>query len=321
MSPNEPRRPRDVSRSIHDRLINLARARGVSFNVVLQRYAAERFLYRLSASPVVDRFTLKGAALLRVWAGQELRATRDLDLLGSGTGRRATLRADIESVCAVSCPEDGVAFDAATLRVDDIRGEQLYGGLRVRLFGRLGQARLPLQVDIGFGDAITPEREERDYPTLLDLPAPRLWTYPRETAVAEKLEAMVSLGATNSRVKDLWDVALLARLFDFDGETLRSAIEATFQRRGTELGSERPEALGPAYYEDTMRAQRWQELLRQVEPGGDGPARLSDAGQELRRFLGPVYNSLLEGTPCMQVWPAGGDWKPGGYGRGGGKDD
>lgn len=316
-----PKEIQDFAASVRQRLVNLARDQGVDFNLVLQRYAVERFLYRLSVSSQVDRFTLKGAALLRVWVGQELRPTRDVDLLGSGPEDHAALRAAMEAICAVPCPEDGVDFDPASLRMDDIRDEQPYGGVRVRLHGRLGQARLALQVDVGFGDAVTPGREEQDYPTLLDHPAPRLWTYPRETVVAEKLEAMVRLGVTNSRVKDLWDLAYLARRFAFDGETLRSAIDETFRRRGTKPAEDRPEALRPAYYEDPLRARRWQELQRQVEAAGEGPARLVDAGEELRRFLAPVCDSLIDGSAFTRVWPAGGPWGVGAYVRGGGDGD
>lgn len=301
---------RNVAASVRQRLLNLARAQHVDFNLVLQRYAVERFLYRLSVSSGVDRFTLKGAALFRVWAGQELRATRDVDLLGTGPEDHAAIRAEMKAICSVPCPEDGVSFDPETLRIEDIRDDQRYGGVRVWIRGTIGQARLTVQVDIGFGDVITPEREEQDYPTLLDLPAPRLWTYPRETTVAEKLEAMVSLGPTNSRVKDIWDVVLLARRFDFDGDTLRTAIEETFRRRGTPLAGERPEPLRPAYFEDALRAQRWQEFQRQVEEGDDGPARLVDAGEELRRFLGPVFDSLIEVSAFTMIWPAGGEWRP-----------
>ena len=307
-----PRRePRDVPASIGARLRNLARLREVDFNLVLDRYAAERFLYRLSVSGEVDRFTLKGAALFRVWTEKELRPTRDVDFLADGAADRPTIHAAIETICAIPCPEDGVVFDAATLRIRNIRGDQPAGGLRGRLQGSLGVIRLSLQMDIGFGDVITPEREQRNYPTLLDLPAPRLWTYSRETMVAEKIEAMVSLGADNSRVKDLWDIACLARGFAFDGETLRTAIAETFRRRGTSFAGERPLALLPSYYEDTARAQHWRVLDRQVGPDTDGPARLVDAGEELRRFLGPVCDSLIEESPFTQVWPAGGPWRLG----------
>ena len=219
---------RDIPASIRQRLLNLSREQGIRFNSVLQRYAAERFLYRLSVSAEVDRFTLKGAALLRVWTGQEMRPTHDVDFLAAGLEDHAAIRAALEAVCRTPCLEDGVVFDPELMRIASIRDEQPHGGVRARLHGRLGQARLAVQVDIGFGDVITPGPEQQDYPTLLDLPAPRLWTYPRETVVAEKLEALVSRDETNSRVKDLWDIACLARRFAFDGETLRTAIAETF---------------------------------------------------------------------------------------------
>ncbi len=310
---------RNVPASIHQRLLNLAHRQGIRFNLLLQRYAMERFLYRLAASSEVDRFILKGAALFRVWTGQELRPTRDIDFLASAPQDHAALRTSFEAICAVPCPQDGVVFDPATTRMHDIREEQSYGGVRVRLEGRLGQARLHLQVDIGFGDVITPEREERDYPTLLDLPAPRLWTYPRETLVAEKLDAMVRLGTTNTRVKDLWDIASLARLFAFDGETVRTAIEETFRRRRTSFTGERPVALQPEYYEDTERDQRWQVLRRRMGPQVAGPAHLVDAGEELRTFLGPICDSLIDGRRFTQVWSPGGPWGAGIRVRAGGE--
>ena len=300
---------RDVPASVRARLKDLARRREVEFNQILDRYAAERFLYRLSASKEVDRFTLKGAALLRVWSEEELRPTRDIDFHAVGRDDHGAVRTSLADVCGVPCPEDGVVFDASTIRVEDIRQAQEYGGLRARIQGKLGQVRLPLQVDIGFGDAISPEREEQDYPTLLDLPVPRIWTYPRETLIAEKLEAMASLGEVNTRVKDLWDIACLSRRFAFDGETLRTAIAETFRRRGTSLGTEQPLALLPSYYQDTDRAQRWQVLQRQVGTGAHGPARLEDAGNELQSFLGPVCASLLGARPFIRTWPAGGPWQ------------
>ena len=306
-----PQEVGDIPASIRQRLLNLARDNRLDFNLVLQRFAAERFLYRLSVSDEVDRFTLKGAALFRVWDVGELRPTRNVDFLASGPEDHGAMRAALEAICRIPCPQDGVVFAPATIRMHDIRDEQQHGGGRARMEGSLGQARLHLQTDIGFGDVITPEREERDYPTLLDLPAPRLWTYPRETLVAEKFDAMVRLGTTNTRVKDLWDIACLARLFAFDGETVRAAVEATFRQRRTSFAGERPVALLPEYYEDTERDQRWQVLRRRIGPKADGPALLVDAGEELRTFLGPVCDSLIEDRPFTQVWPHGGPWRAG----------
>ena len=299
----------DVPASVRARLQNLARHQEVDFNLLLNRYAVERFLYRLSRSGEVDRFTLKGATLFRVWAAHELRPTQDVDFLATGPGDRASIRVALDAICNTPCLEDGVVFDPATIQMAEIRHEAQYGGFRVRIRGNLGQARLHLQVDIGFGDVITPDREEQDYPTLLDLPVPRLWTYPRETLIAEKLEAMVDLGATNTRVKDLWDIACLARGFAFDGETLRTAIAETFRRRRTTLDGPRPLALLPDYYEDTARVERWQALQQQIGMDADGPAQLADAGEELRRFLGPVCDSLIDDGPFTRTWPVGGPWR------------
>ena len=183
---------RDVPASVRQRLRNFARRQGADFESVLQRFAVERFLYRLSASDEVNRFTLKGAALLRMWAGQELRPTRDIDFLARGARDEAAIRTALRDVCGVPCQEDGVVFDPATIAITSIRIEQPNGGLRVRIRGGLGQVRLSVPIDIGFGDVLTLGRREEDYPTLLDLPAPRLWTYPRETMVAEKFHAMAT---------------------------------------------------------------------------------------------------------------------------------
>ena len=278
---------RNVPASIRQRLLNLARNRGIRFNGVLQRYAAERFLYRLSASGEVDRFTLKGAALFRVWQEDELRPTRDVDFLAFGPEDHGAMRTSLEAIFEISCPPDGVVFDPAAIRIDDIRNEQPYGGLRVRVHGMLGRIRLPLQVDIGFGDVITPEREERDYPTLLDLPVPRLWTYPRETVVAEKFEAMVRLGAMNARVKDLWDIACLARHFAFDGETLRTAIKETFPAppnivRGRETGGVTTRLLPRHRPQPAVAGAAKADRAGRRRPG---PAR--GCGRGVGPFLGP----------------------------------
>ena len=318
MTPKRP--PRDVSASVRARLRNLARRRDLDFTLLLGRYAAERFLYRLSASDEMHRFTLKGAALFRVWAEEEMRPTRDVDFLAAA--HHTLIRGAIEAICAVPCPDDGVLFDAGALRIDAIRVDRADGGLRSRLPGALGNIRLSLQMDIGFGDVITPARELRDYPTLLDLPAPRVWTYPREALVAEKFHAMVSRGETNSRVKDLWDIACVARRFAFAGETLRSAIIETFRRRGTPFTDRRPVALLPGYYEDAARRERWRVLHRQIPTGVGGPTQLVNVGIELRRFLGPVCDSLIAESRFTQVWPAGGPWRAGVQAfTGGGGDD
>ena len=299
--------------SVHRRLLNWAREHESDFNLILQRYAGERFLYRLGLSSEVDRFTLKGAALFLVWAGMEFRATRDIDLLGAGSDDHDAIHEAVAGICAIDYLEDGLRFDAASIRVEDIREDQDYGGVRVRLVAYLGNARIPLQVDIGFGDVITPDREEVEYPTILDIPAPRVWAYPRETMVAEKFEAMVQLGSTNTRLKDFWDVVALSQEFEFDGETLRTAIDETFHRRGTPITQEVPEALRPAFYKDEMREQFWRAFQQRAGARIDAPTRFEDVGERVRNFLGPVRDSLVRNEPFTQVWFKGGPWRSAGY--------
>ena len=195
---NREGRVPNYAASVHQRLLTLARERHADFNHVLQRYAVERFLYRLSVSGEVDAFTLKGASLFLLWTGREFRPTRDVDLLGAGPPDPTEVRARIVRICAEPCVDDGLVFDTESIRIEDIREGLEYGGIRIRLRAELGQARIPLQADVGFGDAITPERQEADYPTLLELPSPHIWTYPKETFVAEKFESIVRLGPANS---------------------------------------------------------------------------------------------------------------------------
>jgi hypothetical protein len=302
---------RNVAASVHQRLRNLAAKAQGDAGYLLQRYAAERFLYRLGISSEVDRFTLKGASLFLVWARREFRATNDLDFLGHGSADPAALRHAIEVICSTPYPDDGVRFDRATIRLEQILAEQEYGGVRIKLEASLGVARVDLRLDIGFGDAVTPDRLEAEYPALLDLPAPRLWTYPRETSIAEKFEAMVRLSARNTRVKDFWDIAVLADHFDFDGETLRTAIAETFTRRRTAIEAEMPEALRPEFYANAERLRLWGALQSRVGAGIRAPARFEEAGERVRAFLGPMRESLVLREAFTLMWSAGGPWLKG----------
>jgi hypothetical protein len=213
-------------------------------------------------------------------------------------------------VCAVALVDDGLVFDSASIRIQPIRDEIAYGGQRIQLRASLGKAMVQLQVDVGFGDVITPERIEAEYPTLLDHPAPRLWTYPRETVIAEKFEAMLSLGQANTRLKDFWDVAVLAEHFEFDGETLRTAIEETLRARGTVLTAEIPDALRPAFYEEPKRLGQWRAFSRKAGGALEGPKTFGEVGETVRAFLGPPRDSLVRGDVHMRVWRAGGPWRP-----------
>lgn len=247
--------------SIHARLLNLARDRGEDFNLILTRYAIERFLYRLSLAPARDVYWLKGALLFDLWFDVSHRSTRDADFLGLGSANAGALANTIREICRIAV-DDGMEFDPASIMVEEIREDARYGGLRVKLLGRLGNARCTVQLDVGYGDAVTPGPEEAIYPTLLDdQPPPHLLVYPRATVVAEKLEAVVSLGMTNSRMKDYFDLRALAREGVLDPRLLGDAIAATFQRRGTALPIGVPLGLSNEFGRDLMKQTQWNAFL------------------------------------------------------------
>lgn len=237
--------------SIRARLLNLSRSRGESFDFVLARYGVERFLYRLFRSDQRDRFILKGATLFQVWNRELHRPTRDLDLLGFGPNDPESMRRSMLAVLQIECPEDGLTFVEESLVVEPIRDAMDYGGLRVKLRALLGKLRIPVQVDVGFGDAVTPGPESLDFPLLLpDMPGIRLTSYPIATVIAEKFEALVRLDLQNSRMKDFFDLDfLLAGMLPDRGE-LEKAIMATFRRRGTELPDREPTGLSDSFVED-----------------------------------------------------------------------
>ena len=256
---------RDRAASVRARLLNVAKATGTDFNLVLVRFALERLLFRLSTSAHSDRFVLKGALLFTLWYDLPHRATRDADLLGFGpgdTGSMAGVFRDIASVAA----DDGIVFDPASVRVGVIRKDAGYGGVRVTLNGKLANARCVAQVDVGFGDAVTPGPTDAVYPVLLDdLPAPRLRTYPVYTVVAEKLHAIVVLGMVNSRLKDYLDLVVIMEREALDEPTLALAIAATFQRRGTALPNAPPVGLSDEFALDPTRIALWQSLLKKSD--------------------------------------------------------
>jgi predicted nucleotidyltransferase component of viral defense system len=250
-----------LAASIHARLLNRARARGEDFNLVLVRYAIERFLYRLSQLPARESYWLKGAMLFDLWFDVMHRPTRDADFLGFGPMEAELLADTVREICAVPA-NDGMSFDATSVVVEEIREEARYGGLRVRLVGRLGNARTTVQLDVGYGDAVTPGAEDVDYPTLLeDQPAPRLRVYPRASVVAEKLEAIVSLGMANTRLKDYFDLRALAHEGVLDSQQLTEAIVATFARRGTAVPEEMPLGLTDEFAHDSVKRAQWKAFL------------------------------------------------------------
>jgi hypothetical protein len=301
--------PKDMSASVRQRLLNLSHRSGEDFQRLLTRYVMERLLDRLSRSEHAPRFVLKGALLFALWTGELHRPTRDLDLLGFGDSSAEGLAEVFRSLCTSGPADDGLVFSAESVSVEPIREDQEYGGQRVKLEARLGRARINLQVDVGFGDVITPKAEAVEYPTLLGMESPRLRAYPRETVVAEKLEAMVKLGMANSRMKDFFDLAILARSFAFSGPGLQDAIAATFRRRGTAIPAELPVALGDEFARDGGKRTQWKAFVNR----NGLEERAGDLGQvvgELARFLGPPLIAAAKGEGFERRWEPAGPWRP-----------
>jgi predicted nucleotidyltransferase component of viral defense system len=304
VSPSGKKNP---AASTRDRLLALAREQGVDFQLVLTRYGLERLLYRLSHSPHQDRFVLKGAMLFILWSRNPHRPTRDVDFLGSGDSSEAGLRTVFRDLCDMPDQGDGVTFDPESVRAEPIRDDTEYGGMRVTLTGQLANARIPIQADIGFGDAVTPETVVIEYPTILDDPAPTLRTYPRETVIAEKYQALVALGMANSRMKDFYDLWVMARDFDYQGDTLAQAIGNTFARRRTELPEGTPSGLGPDFAGDRQKNIQWKAFLSRLSTDDGGPTLL-DVCEQLAAFLRPPTEAARGGGEFDAYWKKGGPW-------------
>lgn len=280
----------NVAASIRARLLNLAKAQGVDFNQVLVRFALERILYRLTQSPHADRFLLKGALLFTLWYDMPHRATRDADLLGFGASDLESVAQVFRDIAAVAVA-DGIVFDPASVAVDEIRKEAGYSGVRVVIAGEIAKARCKTQIDVGFGDAVTPGPVDATYPVLLDdLPAPRLRAYPTYTVVAEKLHAIALLGMANSRLKDYFDLSVLLERETLDVDLLAQAIKATFERRGMSVPAALPVGLTDEFAHDPSRQALWQAFLKKNELA---PQPLSTLVEGLRAALEPVLNRAV----------------------------
>lgn len=290
----------NLAASVLARLLSLAKQRGDDYNLVLNRFGLERLLYRLSNSPHADRFLLKGALLFAYWYDEQHRPTRDADLLGFGQDDAEHLVAIFREVAAMEMT-DGIVFEPDSVRADEIREDNTYGGTRINLVGRINAARCSLQIDIGFGDAVTPTAETVTFPTLLnDFQAPILKVYPIYTVIAEKYQAMVLLGLANSRMKDFYDLAVIARRTDLDGKTLAEAIAATFPRRNSPLPVVRPLALTDQFSKDAGKQRQWQAFLKKNRIEG---ASLEVTVELLERLLWQP-TEVTDGKGIPLVWVA-----------------
>ncbi|MBX3372605.1 MAG: nucleotidyl transferase AbiEii/AbiGii toxin family protein [Phycisphaeraceae bacterium] len=298
--------PRNTAASVHQQLKNAADKSGERFNDLLQHYALERFLCRLAASPHRGRFILKGALMLRVWEIAAIRPTRDIDLLGRTANDPERIAVIVREVCIATVDPDGLEFDPATVEVGRIAEEAEYDGVRATFAGRLGNARIPMQIDIGFGDRVTPEPVEIEYPSVLGSPGARLIGYTPETTIAEKLHVMLQRGTLNSRMKDFFDIWALSRSRAFDGPVLSSAIRATCEQRGTAVAAS-PDALTPDALADPQKAVQWTAFRRRLG-ATDAPETFAEVGGWVAEFLRPAIESVAEGQMLHRTWPPGGPW-------------
>lgn len=298
----------NIAASVRARLTKLAKERDEVVDRIFLRYAIERLLYRLAQSGHRDQFILKGAMLFSLWAPIPYRSTGDLDLLGSGHAAPERMAAIFAAVCAVAVDDDGVVYDAASIRAEAVRDDEDYSGVRVTLTATLAAARLPIQIDIGFGDAVTPGSVDVAYPSLLGFPSPFLRAYPPETVVAEKLEALVALDMRNSRMKDFFDLWVIAKTFAFDGPTLAAAVATTFERRKTPLPATAPAALTEAFSQDAGKQAQWRAFLKRTSITL-APQPFPELVSFIAAFVSPLLASNAITTMEGKMWPADGPWQ------------
>jgi hypothetical protein len=289
---------KNLPASIHQRLLNKARQSGRAFNELLQYYAIERFLYRLSISEYSELFTLKGALMFNAWGLTNLRPTRDIDLLGHTQNTVDSVLKIFQELSKLEVEPDGLEFDPIHIQGERIKEDADYEGIRITMTAQLGKTRLTIQIDIGFADVITPAPERLDYPTILDFPAPRLYGYPPETVIAEKFQAMTVLGMANSRMKDFYDIWMLITNFEFDGMVIQTAIERTFQNRSTELPTEKHIIFTDEFADN--KKDQWNAFSRKLRD--ENAVAIHQIVAIMRDFFFPVLHASQQGTAFKKKW-------------------
>lgn len=297
----------NIPASIKARLLQLSKQRGEDFNYLLTLYAADRLLYRLGQSSYKHRFILKGATLFRIWNDEPHRATKDLDLLAHGDNEASFLEEVFREICRISFDQDGIVFLEETVTGEKIKEEQEYEGIRIKLTGQLASTNISVQVDIAFGDAVTPIAEEAEFPSILNLPAPSLLVYPRETVIAEKFQAMVTLGIRNSRLKDFYDIWFLCQHFEFQGGILYEALKNTFNRRRTSLPTTLPFALTSEFAEDNDKRRQWIAFVKKGQLKAE-QVSLPEVIAIIGEFLMPPCLAVVEEQGFHKTWTPSKHW-------------
>ena len=287
-----------TAQSVKDRLKAIAKKQGRVVQDVFTMYVLERVLYRLSVSKYNDNFTLKGGILLYGMFDEFDRITTDIDLLGNWISNDSDIIKDIfQEILQIEC-DDAIRFDLDSLEARNITEFKEYHGVNVSLDAYMDRTKIPVNIDIGFGDVIYPKRRSMDYPTVLDDESPHLYAYSKESIVAEKFEAIVSIGIVNSRFKDFYDICILSEQFDFSGKDLKQAIIETFDHRNTSLN--RIDAFSEEFYQDSERNARWQGFLKTKHVGK--AISLTQTVDKIRSFILPVIEATREETDFNLVW-------------------
>ena len=296
----------NMGHSARERLKAIAKASGRDANYVFQRYAFERFYYRIGQSPYADRFILKGAALFTLWMGPMFRVTQDTDLESTLTPDHGQLKEVFSQIAQIQVEhDDGVRYDSESMEISDIKAEDEYKGVRIKFNAYIEHARIRLQFDIGFGDSVYPRAVFAEYPVLLGGDSPRMRVYPQYSSISEKLSVMVSRGMDNSRLKDYFDIWALSANCQFDLEMLKTAVARTFKRNGLELLGEWPTGLTDRFADNAMKNSEWRAFIRKTKPIAK-PESLKDAIICIRRFLRPV---VFAESGAGATWlPAQGRW-------------
>lgn len=301
------RKVTDVAASVRARLRAHAKKGGQPFQEVLHYFAMERFLFRLSKSRHADKLVLKGGLMLTAWQAPQSRPTKDIDFLAKMPNDLESVAAAVREVCEMPDSSDGLVFQSASLNAAVIKEDADYEGVRVTFLGFLQNARIHMQIDMGFGDVVVPAPVAMSYPTILDHDPPQIYGYPQETAIAEKFEAMVKLGQLNSRIRDFFDVWMLSRQFEFDGATLARAIRETFANRGTEIDVD-PTAFKPVFASSPAKQSQWTGYCRKSRIGF-APNSLKEVCDAISEFLSPVAKAIHTGDDFHQAWNPPGPWR------------
>lgn len=288
---------KNLPASIHQRLLNKSHEISQPFNELVQYYGIERLLYRLSISEYSNQFILKGALMFNVWGMANLRPTRDIDLLGHAPNTLEHIQDLFENICGLEVTPDGLEFDE-NIQVERIKEDAEYEGVRVNVTAYLDKTRIPIQIDIGFADVVTPSPEKSEYPTLLDFPAPQVYGYPRETITAEKFQAMIVLGMANSRMKDFYDICMMIGWFEFDGATMQRALQRTFQNRSTDLPEE-SHVIFSAEFAENKTAQ-WNAFNRKIKR--PNATSMKQALAAIKEFFLPILSASRQGMLFDKKW-------------------